>query len=136
MTKMSNEWNLNSMSELEHRTNVRYEDFARITCPEICFLQGVLLDVSESGCKIRFPVTVDIDYDKDYEVTIQPSCKAGLSPFTIVVHPVWEDDSKETPEVGFVILHSPGIPSLIKYLEILHNLSLDSEGLLLQELCL
>ena len=136
MTKMSKEWNLNNMSVVEQRNNVRYEDFARITCPDICFLQGVLLDISESGCKIRFPVPVTVDYDKDYEITIQPSCKFGLNPFSTVIHPVWENDSSETPEVGFVILQSPGIPSLLKYLEILHNLSLDSEGLLLQELCL
>lgn len=124
------------MNQEEQRTVVRYEDFARINAPDICIFPGVLVDVSETGCRVRFPVSITLDYEMEYVLVVQPSCKQGLQPFNLTVKPVWLDNVHDASEAGFSIICSSDFRRMSRYLEVLERDSVDSDELFLQELCL
>lgn len=119
----------------EHRATVRYEDFARIQAPDVCVFPGVLIDISDSGCRVRFPASVSLDTEGVYEINVVPSCKLGLQPFGMTVQPVWADDGADASEIGFEILSVTDSRHFDRYLEVLHDSSIDSDELLLQNLC-
>lgn len=102
--------------DLENRKFTRYDDVARVEAPEICIFPGVLLDVSKKGCKIRFPVPVQPDMDRDYELKLTPTRKSKFQSFVLIGHPMWNCEDTSYSELGFEILHSPGIRLFNEYL--------------------
>ena len=124
------------MKLLEKRSGGRYKDFARIDAPELCVLPGMLLDISKTGCRVKFPVPVHINKEDECELNIQPSCRQGLKPFSLTVRPVWADQPEDNNEAGFSIVGTSDFRRLSNYLDVLHEATVDSDELLLQELCL
>lgn len=120
----------------EKRNDGRYKDYARIDAPELCVLPGMLLDISKTGCRVKFPVPVEINEENECELNIQPSCRQGLKPFSLTVRPVWTEEAEDNNEAGFSIIGASDTRRLSSYLNVLHQASLDSDELLLKELCL
>jgi hypothetical protein len=114
---------------IENRQMPRYQDFARARIQEMCQLPGYLEDVSRNGCKVRFSHVNDIDTDREYTLQIQPAPKSGIAEFSLVVQPQWVRRNGDTVDVGFSVLHSPGIRQFSRYVEHLEDL----EAVALQE---
>ncbi|MBO5100427.1 MAG: PilZ domain-containing protein [Treponema sp.] len=102
------------------RKNIRFEDFGKVECSEICLVAGVLDDISVSGCKVHFDAPVTINMEDDYELKIRLS-RINLDPFILLCHPQWQKEDNGTTEVGFSILHSLDTSRLESYIEQLHT---------------
>ncbi len=119
----------------EHRVGERYADFARIEAPELCVLPGVLVNISKTGCCVRFPIPVESRQDSLCEIRIQPCCKAGLKPFRVMAKQIWKICGAPNSELGFSFVNSMDPARLKNYLDVLRKDSFDPEEELLQELC-
>jgi hypothetical protein len=103
----------------EKRKVIRFSDVGRIDAGDICVFPGMLLDISESGCKSRFPYSQAFDPDCDYELRIYPAHKRNMNPFLLIGQPRWQKQNGLVTEIGFEFLHSPGARQLAGYLETL-----------------
>jgi hypothetical protein len=77
---------------------------------------GILLDISEGGCKGKFPYSRDFNADCDYELKIFPARKKNMHPFTLIGQPRWQRHDGQATEIGFEFLHSPDLKRLEAYL--------------------
>ncbi|MBP3708961.1 MAG: PilZ domain-containing protein [Treponema sp.] len=116
-----------------HRKSVRFDDIGKIEAPQICALPGVLDNISRDGCKVRFPFSVVVDLENEYELKVTPAQKAGENihePFTVLCRPRWVRDESGTTEIGFSILHSPEYNRVVSYIESLaeeENLAVENQ---------
>lgn len=85
----------------ERRNATRYEEIGRVDSTELCALPGVMDDISETGCKVHFPVPVTLDKEREYELTIRMPGKGEASSITLVSRPEWIRDLPEGSELGF-----------------------------------
>lgn len=109
----------------EHRKDERFEDSGRVEAKELCALPGVLDDISISGCKVRFPVPVNVDMDNDYDLKMNLPHKNFLPVLKLTGRPQWKKDMGSQTQVGFSFLCSPGTPALTKYINQLKSDSSD-----------
>ena len=107
---------------IDNRQTQRFRDFARARINELCQLPGFLEDVSKTGCRVRFCHAFEVDTDREYNLTVLPALRSGLKEFDLIVRPEWIRNAKDSLDVGFCILHSPGIRQYLKYVEILAQL--------------
>lgn len=99
-----------------NRKSVRFEDFGRVECPEICPVAGFLDDISLNGCKIHFDMPVSLNMEDDYELKIRLS-RFSTEIFTFFAHPQWErQNDGGSSEIGFLLLHSPDTSKLETYI--------------------
>ena len=111
----------------ELRKDVRFEDFGRVECNDLCPFSGVLDDISISGCKIHYDTPVNLDMDKDYELRIRLS-RATLEPLDLVCHPQWQKQMEDSSiQIGFLFLTSPDTVRLNVYINHLHEEEKSSE---------
>jgi len=111
------------MSQISRKT-VRFKDFGRVDAPDISLLPGVLEDISLQGCKVRFPLSLTVDSDNDYELKIHTSRKQNSVPLSLVCHPQWSRGADGGTEIGFQILRSPDTAKLSEYI---NQLSADDD---------
>ena len=116
MTNPSKEVHSCSMQSEEQRKDVRFEDIGRVDIPALCILPAILVDISMYGCKIRFPVALNIEMENEYDLKITPAMREFGS-FHLVGEPAWIKKEQITTEVGFKILRSPGTRNLQNYVE-------------------
>ena len=107
---------------VENRQMPRIRDFARARINELCQLPCFLEDVSKTGCKVRFSHIFDIDIDREYTLTVLPAFRSGIKEFDLVVKPMWIEKSRTSVEIGFSVLHCPGIRHFARYVDILAEL--------------
>ncbi len=105
-----------AMRSVEQRKDVRFEDIGRVDIPALCILPAVLVDISMYGCKVRFPVALDIEMENEYDIKIIPAMREFGS-FHLVGEPAWIKKEHKSTEVGFKILRSPGSKNLQNYVE-------------------
>lgn len=119
----------------ELRSQERYEDFGRIECPQICLVNGVLNDISKSGCKVHFDAPVTIDLENDYEIRVRLSHSAQ-APLILMCHPQWVKENSGSADIGFSIMRSPDTARLSDYIALLHTeANLPDEILPQESLC-
>ena len=105
----------------ESRKDIRFDDFGRVECPELCVVGGILEDVSMNGCKIQFNAPVSLNAEEDYELKVRLSKNPG-TPLTLICHPQWQKViDGQTHEIGFEILHSPDSGRLHDYISHLYS---------------
>ena len=103
------------------RKSVRFSDFGRAECIEICPVPGVLEDISLTGCKIHYDAPVAVNLENDYEIHLRLS-RSTAGSFVLMCHPQWQKQSEDgSTAVGFTFLHSPDSPSLESYIQQLQN---------------
>jgi hypothetical protein len=105
----------------------RFADCGRVDAPDISLLPGVLEDISLHGCRVRFPLSVKIDIDNDYELKIRPSRKRNAGVFILLCHPQWIQEANGYTEIGFEVLRSPDTARLNAYIKILDEEDSDTE---------
>lgn len=105
----------------EQRKSERFADIGRAEAPELCIFPGVLEDISLVGCKIRFPVVVDIDMDSDVDLRIIPSHKSKQNQMMLIGQPQWVKQDSDATIVGFKFLHSPDTSVLSSYINLLQQ---------------
>ncbi|MBE6350074.1 MAG: PilZ domain-containing protein [Spirochaetaceae bacterium] len=121
---------------VEQRKIVRYDDIGKIEAPDISNFAGILEDISQTGCRVRFPILLDIDMDNDYEVKFTPT-RSGQSSFNLIVHPMWIETEDSATQIGFQFLYSPGERQLLQYIErIAQEKSLLDEELNTDSICI
>ncbi len=106
----------------DNRQSPRFRDFARARVDELCQLPGFLEDVSKTGCKVRFSHEFEVDSEREYTLTIQPASRSGIREFDLTVRPEWVRKDDDAVEIGFSILHSPGVRQFHRYVELLEGL--------------
>jgi hypothetical protein len=108
----------------EKRQDPRFDDIARVDIPDLCIFPGILVDISQLGCKVRFSTELDPDMESDYELKITPAGKNSSEGFVLIVHPMWKNVTSGSSEIGFRILRSPGTRQLIQHVK---NLQVNKE---------
>jgi len=98
------------------RKDKRFSDIGKVNCSALCIFSGVLLDVSLTGCCVRFPAVLSPDQDQDYELSISLFNKTAVQPFLFISHVQWIRSSNDTTEIGFRFMHSRGTKALGEYL--------------------
>ncbi|MCR5291012.1 MAG: PilZ domain-containing protein [Treponema sp.] len=121
-----------------NRKVVRYKDFGRVDAPDICLLAGILEDISFQGCKVRFPVSINIDMETDYELKIHPSRKQNNDTLLLLCHPQWQRETESGTEIGFQTLRSPDTAKLNSYIKQLvedADIEEKTESIIVDPLC-
>lgn len=104
---------------ITNRQLPRYRDFARARVTELSCMPGVIEDVSRGGCKVRFSHSIEIDSEREYSLTVHPCPGSGFTEFELVVRPQWSEVTEDSTEIGFTVLHSPGIRDFHRYVALL-----------------
>lgn len=104
------------MQSDEQRKDVRFEDIGRVDIPALCILPAILVDISMYGCKIRYPVALEIETDNEYDLKITPAMREFGS-FHLIGEPAWIKKEQKATELGFKILRSPGSRNFQNYVE-------------------
>lgn len=100
------------------RGSERFNDFARVVCPSLCIVSGVLTDISESGFKAEFNAPCDINTEKEYEIQIRLS-RVSAEPLELLAAPMWSEFNDGKTSIGFSILHSKDSARLTAYIKML-----------------
>lgn len=103
----------------ENRQTPRVPDFARARIDELCQLPCFVEDVSKNGCRVRFSQIIELDMEREYELTVLPAFRSGLKEFDITVRPQWVKTGKDSTEIGFAVLCSPGMRKFTQYVQAL-----------------
>lgn len=100
----------------EKRFQPRFDTIGRVEAEDICVFPGTLMNISSSGCKIRFPIHVSIDMNKEYELKILFSQNKTTKEMLLIGQPVYEH-GQDNSELGFRFLRSPGTRMLDSYIQ-------------------
>lgn len=113
------------MSE-ENRQETRYQEIGRVDAPEICALNGVLDDISDTGCKVHFPCPVEVNLDNEYTLKFTLSRHSEEPPLQLICKPVWVNQEAGSTQVGFKYLFSPDDARLHEIIDHLEEIEDDS----------
>lgn len=110
---------LNDKSEL--RKDIRFTDFGRVECNDVCVLPGVLNNVSQNGLKATFPVLVNFDISElkndEFVISIRLS-RFPSDSIELLAIPMWvfKDNSKGCTQIGFSILPTKDFTKYSNYI--------------------
>lgn len=125
--------------EQEKRKHKRYADIGRVDAPDVCIFPGMLYDISQSGCRIVFPMQLNVDMEQEYDIKITPTAEKQIAPFLLRVRPVWLKQTDSNSEIAFSLLPGPAAKSLDLYIAHLASQAADGgedyEQLVLQPEC-
>jgi len=102
------------------RKSERFNDFAGISCPELCVVSGVLTDISRVGFKAEFNAPCEIDAEKEYTVHIRLSRK-NSELLELTVQPAWSNFLDGKTFIGFSILPSKDSSRFEDYVDLLED---------------
>lgn len=117
-------YNYNNMNE-ENRQDTRYVEIGRVIAPEICALNGILDDISLTGCKIHFPCILDVNLDNEYNLKISLSRSPEDTPLQLLCKPIWVKQGAGDTYIGMQNLYSPDESRLKDFIDFLEQLSTD-----------
>lgn len=100
----------------EKRRHPRFAAIGRVEAEDLCVFPGTLMNISSAGCRIRFPIHVTIDMDREYELRITFSQNSATKEMLLIGQPVYAK-SGISSEIGFKLLRSPGSRLLDSYIE-------------------
>ncbi len=109
----------------ENRIDTRYDDMGRVTCNELCAVNGTLVNISKTGCKVSFPVNVVVDLSNEYELTILLARKSLDTPLNLICKPQWVKETGGSTEIGFQTLYCPDLTRQSKYVDYLEQQNSD-----------
>lgn len=110
------------------RQSDRFNDFGRVESSALSLIPGVLTDISITGCKVRFPISLTLDMDADYPLKIRTSRKNESSPLSLIGHPQWVKNEDGSTVIGFSFLHSPDTARLKFYIQQLSDEKFETEN--------
>ena len=92
---------------MEKRRNSRFKAVAKVTIKEFGKEEFQLKDLSITGCRIEYPLDVEILLDMRFSLKIIPEKDAKIRPFSITAEARWIRVSSNSCEAGFMITESP-----------------------------
>ena len=111
----------------EHRKDERFDDIGKVEAPNLCVFPGILEDISALGGKIRFPISLDVELNKDVDLMISPSNGDSTQPIHLIAHAKWFRKEDDFTQIGFKFLRSPGTNMLNSYIQKLSLLNAEFE---------
>lgn len=117
-------YNQINMSE-ENRQDIRYCEIGRVIAPEICALNGILDDISITGCKIHFPCIFELNHDNEYNIKITLSRSPEDTPLQLLCKPIWVKHGAGDTYIGMQNLYSPDENRLKEFIDFLEQLNTD-----------
>ena len=102
------------------RNSERFDDFAKIICPELCIVNGSLTDISDDGFKAEFNAPCDVDKEKEYKIQLRLS-RINAEPLSLLARPMWSKSSDGKTSIGFSILRSKDSVRLAQYMKTLKD---------------
>ena len=111
---------------IENRQNPRYPEIGRITAPELCPLPGILDNLSLTGCKIHFPVSVVVDLETEYMIKVSLT-RSIDEPLQLMCKPMWVTENQGSTQVGLQILYSPDDARLREFISYLQEMDEDED---------
>jgi len=91
----------------ENRRSPRYRTIARVQFPRVPGGEGLLKNISITGCCVEYTDTVDIQPLVQYQLMIKPEKEAHIGAFELTVECKWVRNDSQGIELGFVIIASP-----------------------------
>jgi len=119
---------------MEKRRNSRFSTGAKVTIKEFGKEEFLLKDLSITGCRIEYPLDVEILLDMRFSLKITPEKETKVHPFTITAAARWIRVSSNSCEAGFMITESPKGKHFQSYVDYLswrfsHGKSMISEDI-------
>lgn len=112
---------------IENRLHHRYPEIGRVVAPELCALPGILDNISYTGCKIHFPVSVVVDLEAEYMIKISLSRSVEDAPLQLMCKPMWVTENQGVTQVGLQILYSPDDARLREFVSYLEEMNDDDD---------
>jgi len=91
----------------EQRKNSRFLAAAKVTVKEFGKEVFLLKDLSITGCRIEYPLDIEILLHMRFSLKIIPEKEAKVHPFSIIAEARWIRVSVNSCEAGFMITESP-----------------------------
>lgn len=113
--------------EQENRQDTRYPEIGRIIAPELCALPGILDNISFTGCKVHFPVSVVVDLETEYMIKVTLTRSLEDTPLQLMCKPMWVTENKGMTQIGFQILYSPDDSRLREFISYLQEMDGDDD---------
>jgi len=119
---------------MEKRKNSRFTSSAKVIMKEFGKEEFELKDLSITGCRIEYPLDVEILLDMEFSLKIIPEKEAKIHPFSIIAEARWIRVSVNSCEAGFMITESPKGKHFQSYVDYLswrfsHGKSMTSEDI-------
>ena len=93
--------------ETELRKNSRFLTAAKVTIKEFGKEEFQLKDLSITGCRLEYPLDVEILLDMRFSLKIIPEKESKIHSFSIIAQARWIRVSVNSCEAGFMISESP-----------------------------
>ena len=91
----------------EQRKDKRFSTTARVKIEEFGREEFQLKDLSITGCRIEYPLDMEIILDTQFSLKIIPEKEAKIKSFSITAEARWIMVNSTSCEAGFSIIESP-----------------------------
>jgi hypothetical protein len=91
----------------EKRKHSRFQSLAKVIIKEFGKEEFQLKDLSITGCRIEYPLDVEILLDMRFSLKLIPEKEAKIHSFSIIAEARWIRVSSTSCEAGFIITESP-----------------------------
>jgi len=92
---------------LENRRSPRYRTIARVQISKVAESEGLLKNISITGCCVECPGMVNIQPLNQYQMIVIPEKESHIGTFELLVDCKWVRNDGHGTELGFGILTSP-----------------------------
>ena len=92
---------------LEARKSVRYQTLAHVEISKVSGGEGLLKNISITGCCVECTGKVDIQPAAEYQLVIKPEKESHIGSFELEVDCKWVRNDGHGTELGFGIIASP-----------------------------
>ena len=91
----------------ESRNSPRYRTTAHVEMPKVPGGDGLLKNISITGCCVECAGVVKMQPEAQYQLMIKPEKEAHIGIFELTVECKWVRDDGHGTELGFSIIASP-----------------------------
>jgi len=91
----------------ENRKSPRYRTIARVEIPKVKGGEGLLKNISITGCCVECAGKVDLAPVSQYQLMIKPEKESHIGVFELTVDCKWVRSDGSVTELGFGIIASP-----------------------------
>jgi hypothetical protein len=103
----------------EKRKDIRYRSRARACIPGTFEGDGLLKDLSVTGCCIECTMRVDIKPHTKHTIQVFPESISEIGQFDVLTECRWFRSTGNTYEIGFMIIESPKGKQFQRYVDYL-----------------
>ena len=91
----------------ENRKSPRYRTIAHVEMPKVPGGEGLLKNISITGCCVECAGTVNMQPTAEYQLLIKPEKDSHIGAFDLMVDCKWVRNDGHGTELGFSIIASP-----------------------------